>query len=280
MTPRFGSLPGRPQHDPTLDSPAMAGRGFVLFFGARIWSVAIYTVTEGWHEAQAQRLRRVRRWLRGIVVPLLLIAVYLNVYHPGHLATLYRSLSIASFVVLVNLWSPFRRRNVYDEIAARFQPLSFEISSAGFSVNCGSRSKFIPRNKLARVEEPLNGRAMYVRTRNRFLWFAIPRQTDCYEGIKTEFTSIGVPIVEASRPVNWGFLFVFLYCSSLLCSVLTHNRIALSINLLLALILGISGIVSTNSWTGDRRTMIEARLGSFIPAVVAGAALLFSFGPF
>jgi hypothetical protein len=246
---------------------------------ARIWRMTIYTMPKPWNESQVQKLLKARRWLIVTFVSLLLIGLYLCLNSTGRSAELFRVLWIGSFIVLVNLWNPFRRRNVYEEIAATSRVNSIEIDSDGLRMNWMTWSKFIPRNAVTQVEEPPKGRGMYVRTRRRFLWYVIPRRTDRYEEIKGELAAMGIPIVtQTSAPSNWGILFVFLFCASLLCNILTQDRRILAVNFALALILGVAGAILTNFWTEDRRLRRRSMLGSFLPAALSAVSLIFPFG--
>jgi hypothetical protein len=202
--------------------------------------MTVYTMPKALNGSQ---VRKARRWLVVTLVPLLLIALYLCLNSTGRSAELFRVLSIGSLVVLVNLWNPLRRRSVYEETSATFRINSIEIDSNGLRMNWATWSKFIPWNEVTQVEEPPKGRGMYVRTNRRFLWYVIPRRTDRYEEIKGELAAMGIPIVQTSAPSNWGFLFVFLFCASLLCNILTQDRRVLAVNFALALILGGIGAI-------------------------------------
>jgi hypothetical protein len=187
-------------------------------------------------------------------------------------------LFIVSFVVLVNLWGPFRSQNVYEKIATASRVNSVEVASDGIRMNWMTWTKFIPRSEVTRVEEPPKGRGMYVRTRRRFSWFLIPRRTDHYEEIKDELAAMGIPIVQTSAPPNGGILFVLLYCGSLLCNILTQDRRILAINFAFALILGGAGAILTKYWTEDRRLRLKSTIGSFLPVALSAVSLVFPFG--
>lgn len=245
---------------------------------ARIRRMAIYTMPKTWNESQVQRLLKARRWLVVTLVPLLLIALYPLLNSTGRSAEFYRVLWIGAFVVLVNLWSPFRKRNVYEEIAATYRINSIEIDSDGLRMNWTTWSKFIPGNDVTQVEEPPNGRGMYIRTRRRFSWYLIPRKTDRYEEVKGELAAMGIPIVQTPAPWNWGILFVVLFCGSLLCNILAQDRRILAVNFAFALILGGAGAILTKLWTGDRRLRRRSMLGYFLPAAAAAVSLIFPFG--
>ena len=74
-----------------------------------------------------------------------------------------------------------------------------------------------------------------------------------------------------------GLFFVFLFCSSLLCNILTEDRRILAINLAVALILGGVGAMQSR-WIGDRRLRLRSMLGSFLPAAFSTVSLVFPFG--
>ena len=221
---------------------------------------------------------RARRWLIAVLLPLMLIALYFCLNSTGRRADVNRMLFIVSFVVLANLWGPFRSQNVYEETATAYRVNSVEIASDGIRMNWLTWTKFTPWSEVTRVEEPPKGRGMYVRTRRRFSWFVIPRRIDRYEEIKGELAAVGIPIVQTSAPTNWGILFVFLYCGSLLCNILTQDRRILAVNFALALILGVAGAILTNFWTEDRRLRRRSMLGSFLPTALSAVSLIFPFG--
>jgi len=239
--------------------------------------MTIYPMPEAWNESRMQKLRKARRWLVVVLVPLLLFVFYLWLNSTGRSAELYRVFWIGSLVVIIGLWHPFRRRSVYGEIATTFHINSIEIDSDGLRMNWGTWSKFIPRSELTRIEEPLNGRGMYVRTRSRFGWYVIPRRNPRYEEMKCELAALGIPIVQTSAPTNWGILFVFLFCASLLCNILTQDRRILAVNFAFALIVGAAGVLTT-SWIEDRRVKRRSMLGSFLPAACSAVPLIFPFG--
>ena len=239
--------------------------------------MTIYALPNGWNESRISKVAKARVWLVVILVPILLIASYLGLNSTGRTAELYRVLWIGSLVVLVSLWNPFRKKNLYREIATTFRINAIEIGSDGLRINWSTWSKLIPWEEVTQVEEPTNGRGMYVRTQNRFMWYVIPRRTERYDEIKGELARMGVPIVQTSAPSNWGILFVFLFCSSLLCNILTEDRRILAINLAVALILGGVGAMQSR-WIGDRRLRLRSMLGSFLPAAFSTVSLVFPFG--
>ncbi len=230
------------------------------------------------NESSLRKLRKTRQWLLVALVPLWLIGVYLSLNSTGRSAELYRVLSIGFLIVLVNLWNPFRRKSTYDKIAANSRLDSIEIDSDGLRMNGMNWSIVIPWNEVTQVEVPPNGRGMYVRTHRRFLWYIIPRGVDRYEEIESELAEMRIPVVRTSAPWNWGILFPFLFCSSLLCNVLTQDRRILTANLALALILGGAGVFLSKRVTADRRFKRRSMLGSFIPAALSAVSLVFPFG--
>jgi hypothetical protein len=193
----------------------MANNSAKSLLGAKIPRMTTYAMPEAWKESRVQKLLKARCWLAVALVTVLLVASYFGLNSTGRSAELYRVLGILSFVFLVSLWNPFRRRSAYPEIAATYRIHSIEIDSAGFSMNWTTWSKFIPWNDVTQVEEPPQGRGLYVRTRRRLLWYMIPRRTDRYDDIKRQLAAMGIPIVRSSAPFNWGILFVFLFCASL-----------------------------------------------------------------
>lgn len=232
--------------------------------------MTIYAVPE------AQRLARVRRWLIVVLVSFLPIGLYLLLNSTGRSAEIYRVLWIGAFVVLMNIWNTLRGGN--GKIASAFRVNAFELDSEGLRMHFGTWTKFITRNEIIRVEEPPKGRGMYVRTPRRFSWFIIPRRIDRYDELRSELSAMGIPIVpRVSAPPNWGILFVFLFCASLLCDLLTQDRRVLVVNLGVALILAGAGIL-TSSWIGDRGLKRLSILGSFLPAVLSAVSLIFPFG--
>ncbi|HET6169631.1 MAG TPA: hypothetical protein VFE01_05590, partial [Terracidiphilus sp.] len=125
--------------------------------------MTIYAFPEAWIESRAQRLRQARRWLIVISVALLLVAFYLSLHSTGRPTEWYRLLFVSSFAVLGSLLRPFRKRSIYKESAEKWRIHSIEIDSEGLRINWATWSRFIPRNELTRIDEPPNGRGMYVR---------------------------------------------------------------------------------------------------------------------
>ena len=248
-----------------------------ILVGARMRRMTIYTLPNGWNESRIHRLLKARGWLVVVLVPVLLIAFYLGINSTGRAAELYRVLWIGALVVLVNLWNPFRKGNLYQEIARTLRVNAIEIDSDGLRMNWSTFSKLIPWKEVTQIVEPTNGRGMYVRTRNRFMWYVIPRRTERYEEIKRELAAMGVPIVQKSAPSNWGILFVFLFCSSALCNLLTQDRRILAVNFAVALIVGAVGAMQSH-WIGDRRLRLRSMVGSFVPAAFSTVSLIFPFG--
>ena len=233
---------------------------------------------EAENESRLQKLRKARGLLVVTLVPLLLMLLYLSFHSTGRAADVYRTLWIGLFVVTMNLLDSFHRRNPSYEIAVAYRVHTLEIDTGGLRVNGKTWSRFISRDEVTRVDEPPNGRGMYVRTRRPFSWFLIPRRNDRYEEIKSELAAMGIPIVRKSAPWNWGFLFVFLFCATLLCNLLTQDRRILAVNFVFALIVGGAGAFKASIENGDRRLRRLSLLGSFLPAALSAVSLVFPFG--
>jgi len=229
------------------------------------------------NESLIRKLRKAKRWVAVTLTLVLLITFYLGLKSTERPAEPYWTLCIVSFVVLVNLWSPFSKRNIYKEIVEALTIKSIEIDSDGLRLNRTTWSKFIPWNEVTQIEEPATGRGMYVRTHRRFVWYLISRNTDRYEEIKFELIATGIPIVHASAPMNWGAVFPALFCASLLCNILTQDRRILGVNFAFALILGCAGTMLSLP-IGDRRFRLRSMLGAFLPAVLSAISFLFPFG--
>jgi hypothetical protein len=106
----------------------------------------------------------------------------------------------------------------------------------------------------------------------------VPRRTDRYEEMKVELAAMGLPIVQPAAPLNWSIFWVFLFCASLLCNIMTQDRRVLVVNFAVALILGISGAILTSVWVDDRHLRRKSILGSFLPAAFSAFSLVFPFG--
>jgi hypothetical protein len=228
------------------------------------------------NESRIRKLLKARRWLLIILPPLLLVLFCLLLTSRGRVADLYRVLSIGSVVALVNLWDPFRRQQ---KIVATLSINSIEIEPGGVRLHWKTWSKFIARDEIVRVEEPPEGRGMYIRTAHRFQWYLIPRYADHYQEIKGEMAAMGIPIVaNTAAPANWGVLFSLLFCASLVCDVLTRDRGILIANLALALILAGTGAALMRRFIEDPPFRRTAVLGSFIPAIFSAVSLIYPFG--
>ena len=239
--------------------------------------MAIYDLSEVASERQKRKLQKVRLSQFVIFMLLFLIVSFLYFNSTGHHSDLYQILWIGLLVFLVNLWNPFGKRNIYGDIASRLQMRTVEIRNDGLSIEWMAWGKFIPWNDVTRVEEPPAGRGLYFRTRSRFVWYLISRKNPHYDEIKGELAVIGIPIVPATAPWNWGILFVF-FCASLLCNLLTQDRLILSINFAFALTFGVAGAIMTKYSIGDPHLRLRSILGSFLPAAFSGICLIFPLG--
>jgi hypothetical protein len=240
--------------------------------------VTIYALPE--NESRVRKLQRARRWLVASLVVILPIATYLCINSRGRPAELWRIPLLACLAVLLNLWNPLSKRDSYKKKAAGLRIKSFEVDSTGLRMNGMRWSRLIPWGDVVRIEEPANGRGLYVRTHRRFFWYLIPRRIDRYNEMRSDLAAAGVPIVQASAPWNWGILFVILYCASLLFNLLTQDRRILACNFAFAVILGCAGAFVTRFGTfgSSGQFRIRSMLGSFVPAALSAVAVIYPFG--
>jgi len=241
--------------------------------------MATYLMPSPWSETQFQSLKKLRLWLSVMLVPCAFVAIYFGIQSTGS-SLLYGKIGIGSLLVLAYFWGPLGWRSTWDKIASASRVNSITLDGDGLSINYAAHSRLITRDEISQVEEPPKGRGLYVRTNRKALWFVIPRRIDRYEAIKEEMVAMmGAPIRQTTTvPWNWGILFVCLFCASLLCNLLTQDRRVITVNFVVAIILGCTGAIVTTAWTQDRRVRLQSLFGSFLPAAFSALYLFFPFG--
>lgn len=106
----------------------------------------------------------------------------------------------------------------------------------------GGYKRQFSTGEIVRAEEPYLGAGLYLRTSNRYRWILIPRKMDGYESIKCELPIPGAAIVKRFISTNTEeFVFVLLFVGTILCSAMVHDTRILLANLLIAIVVSVSG---------------------------------------
>lgn len=245
--------------------------------------MAIYTMSAA---SSVARLKRVKWWMIGIsaagLTISLLVILIPSAWSGAHLShELQRAIFIvfiASFVILVQTASPWG--NAFKRGSEIQKGLCVEVTSDEIEVRSGIYSSSIRRDEIVRAEES-SGRGLFLRTSDRYRWIFIPRRIDGYQDIKDNLTASGTPVVESKILPNWEeFLFVILFCASLICDLATHNRSILLVNLAVAVLTGAFGTISARNYRDNPKLRLRVILGGMIPAAMALLAVLSPFGMF
>jgi len=224
-----------------------------------------------------RRTKRVRIWLSVIsaawlVVDLLILFGGLNRF--GIEFPLRGSWSIVAFTApMVLLSQSFSGWKSLSKSAADYmRAYSVDVSAYSVRIQYGlMRQRQFSREEILRAEEPSMGAGLYLRSPNRYRFLLIPRRIDGYGEIKAALQAQGIPFVRKVIPGNWeDFAFVFLFCGSLLCPLLSHTRSILELNLLVATLIGIAGFYVISASPDNMPSMRWTRFAVFLPLVFAG----------
>jgi hypothetical protein len=255
--------------------------GFPIRAGdARIRRMAIYTMSQAATAKQARLLKKMRWWAIGVSAVGIAISFFLIVrpggWLVGHIShNVQIFLFSGSAVLLVQMTSPWRK-GLESKIQ---QAISIEISADEISMTSGMFSRCFRRDEIVRMEE--SGRGLFLLTSNRYRSIFIPGRIDGYQEIKDDLTSNGAQFVRRNFLRNWEeYLFVLLFCGTMICDLVTRNRTILFLNLAVALLVGTFGIIFADSFWDNRAMSLRMRLGSMIPAIATLLAILFPIGLF
>ena len=241
----------------------------------------LYTMSQASILKHARQARKLQIWVYCLVAVFLILALYIRSCEqtgPSHPRFgFFEGAFIALFVALMQLIGPFPWHRSLLEFAKR-AAFTVEIDADEIDVSGELYRRRIPTSEVLKAEEPSWGSGLYLRTAKRYQWVWIPRRVDGFEEIKKYLTLIGISTVRATIPGNWEeYLFVVLFCGSLMCDIATSRPLILSGNLGVSLLLGFAGILFSRA-VQDRKMRLMSLAGSFIPAIAAFVALLVAKG--
>lgn len=222
----------------------------------------------------------IRVWGSAILLALLLPSVWSLISHPSAFGGSFETVFLFLLVLLLNLILPYTWRRTARQAAKSVRGYSIEITLDAVELKSAYANKRILRNEIIRIDEARWGSGLYVRTANPFRWILIPRRIQGFDEIKATLAANGIPTARTAISPAWqGQMFLVLFCGSLMCDVFATSRNTLLANLGVAFLIGIYGLVVFRS-VMESALRLKARLGSLIPLVGAGLALLFQVGRF
>jgi hypothetical protein len=186
-----------------------------------------------------------------------------------------RWVNLVFVVPLILIFSTFRTgKDLIERVKAHLRSYSVDVSpySVRIQSDFGPQRRFA-REEIVRAEESSWGGGIYLRTANRYRWLVIPRLLDGYGQLKDELIALGIPFTRKAIPTNWEeFVMILLFCGTMICDLVTHNRQILAANLIVAILVGIGGflIISANPDSSPR--MRWKRFVAFVPAVFSTIA--------
>jgi hypothetical protein len=129
---------------------------------------------------------------------------------------------------------------------------------------------------ILRVEEPAIGGGLYLRSANRYRWLLIPKSLDDYDEIKGELARMEIPTAQKRIPTNAEeFLFVFLFCGTLISTAFVSNLSALGVIFVVAGLLVPTGIYVINANPDNRVGRWKTIVGVFIPVSLIALKIWF-----
>jgi hypothetical protein len=242
--------------------------------------MAVYVYSEQQVERMVGKSRRLRIRFCVAAFAILVMAVLLAFYRPalpifhepvrGWVIGLLTSLFL--FPLVGTIW---RWRSWQDMMRNSLRETKVEVASGtvGVSGPFGYK-KQLRISEIVRAEEPYLGAGLYLRSSNRYRWILIPRKLDGYESIRRELAMAGAAVVKRVIPTNGEeFVFVLLFIGTILCATMFHDTRILLANLVIAVIVSVSGFLIVNA-NPDNHQIRNARIGVFIPVVFAALGFL------
>lgn len=238
--------------------------------------MAVFTYNEETIFRMVRRIKRVRIWLSVISVVWLvvdLLTAFGVLRKLGIDIRLHGPCSNAVFVLpfvmlcqSVGGWKPLLKT-----MADHLRAYSVDVSPYSVRIQYGlMRQRQFSREEILRAEEPSMGAGLYLRSPNRYRSILIPRRIDGYSEIKAALQAQGIPFVGKAIPGNWeDFAFVFLFCGSLLCPLLSQTRLVLELNLLVATLIGVAGFYVISANPDNMPRMRWTRFATFLPLIFA-----------
>jgi len=217
------------------------------------------------------KTRRSRRIVLFVGLGLLLTALLLMFYRFQISASLERKWNagfIFSFVLASQAiqggWNP---RKKAEKLRTNLSLLNVTLTEEEIQIRYSKElTRNLAREDILRVEEPSVGCGLYLRSPNRYRWMVIPSSLDDYEEIKSELARMGIPTGNKRIATNYEeFIFVLLFCGTLICAGLVNNLYVLGVCLIVATLLVPCGmyVISASSENSARRW--KSILGTLIP---------------
>jgi len=135
-------------------------------------------------------------------------------------------------------------------------------------------------SEITRAEDRLWTNGLWLRTRNRYRQYLLPRTLDGFAVMKQEVVQMGIPVVERRFPPNWEeFVGVAAYGGTMLCVLFTRNPKILALNVLLAALVSACAIYVIRANPDARLRGLRLMLAAGLPTIYAAGALWFSVHP-
>lgn len=241
--------------------------------------MAVYVYSEEHIERMIAKSRRLRVRFCVAAIVILVMAVLLAFYRPT-LPIFREPFRAWGIALLTSLLLPlvktiWRWREWPDVMRNSLRETRVEVDSGTVSVSGPAGYKRqLSISEIVRAEEAYLGTGLYLRTSNRYRWILIPRKMDGYEAIKRELPMAGAAVVRRFIPTNAEeFIFVLMFIGTILCATIVHDTRILLANLLIAVVLSVSGFLIVNA-NPDNRQVGRARVGVFLPVVFAALGFL------
>lgn len=242
--------------------------------------MTVYVYSEQQIERMVSKSRRLRIRFCVAAVVILVMAVLLAFYRPT-LPIFHEPVRTWVIALLTSLFlfplvgTIWRWRSWQDPMRNSLRETRVEVASGTVGVSGPSGYKRQLRiSEIARAEEPYLGTGLYLRTSNRYRWILIPRKLDGYESIRRELSVAGAAIVIRLVPTNGEeFVLVLLFIATILCATMVHDTRILLANLVIAVIVSLSGFLIVNA-NPDNHQIRRARIGVFVPVVFAALGFL------
>lgn len=236
--------------------------------------MAVYVYSEQQLERMVGQSRRLRIRFCVAAVVILVVALLLALYRPTlpifHEPYRAWGMALLTSLFLFPLKTIWRWRKWPDLMRNSLRETRVEVASGtvGVSGPFGYKRQ-LNISEIVRAEEPSLGTGLYLRTSNRYRWILIPRKLDGYDAIKRELAVAGAAVVKRFIPTNGEeFVFVLLFVGTILCAATVHDTRILLANLVIAVVLAVSGFLIVNA-NPDNHQIRRARIGVFIPVVFA-----------
>jgi hypothetical protein len=153
----------------------------------------------------------------------------------------------------------------------------FRVETAGDTVhlsNAWGVDVLLHASELPRAEEAEWSRGLILRTLNRYRYFRVPHTLEGYESFKRDLAEMGILVVQRKLLTNWEeFLFIAVYCGTMLCALLAGNPRILTVNLIVAAVAALFGLFVVRANAAPAVRGVGGAVGVFLPAIYAAGAL-------